>query len=91
LAVSRSGGLAGVGGADDLGQRDPDAKLFRADDPKKPVEVRVELVNSSLASQAVAPIVSDLEMAAPGRTRLDVGSDEAPRLKSAIERARGRV
>lgn len=60
-------------GVNHLGLRDPDAKLFRADDPKKPVEVRVELLNSSLASQAVAPIVSDLEMAAPGRTRLAVG------------------
>jgi len=61
-------------GVNHLGQRDPDAKLFRADDPEKaPVEVRVELVNSSLASQALAPITSDLEMAAPGRTRLDVG------------------
>ena len=39
--------------------------------------MRVELVNSSLASQAVAPIVSDLEMAAPGRTRLDVGRELA--------------
>jgi cytochrome c peroxidase len=61
-------------GVNHLGQRDPDAKLFRADDSQKPVEVRVELVNASLASQAVAPIVSDLEMATPGRTRLDVGS-----------------
>ena len=60
-------------GVNHLGQRDPDAKVFRADDPKNPVEVRVELVNASLASQAVAPIVSDTEMAAPGRTRLDVG------------------
>jgi cytochrome c peroxidase len=64
-------------GVNHLGQRDPDAKLFRADDPKKPVEVRVELTNASLASQAVAPIVSDLEMAAPGRTRLDVGRELA--------------
>ncbi len=61
-------------GANHLGQRDPVAKLFRADDPRHPVEVRVELPNASLASQAVAPIVSDLEMAAPGRTRLDVGA-----------------
>jgi cytochrome c peroxidase len=61
-------------GVNHLGQRDPGAKLFRADDPKNPVEVRVELVNASLASQAVAPIIGDLEMAAPGRTRLDVGS-----------------
>jgi len=65
-------------GVNHLGQRDPDAKLFRADDPKNnPVEVGVELVNSSLASQAVAPIVSDLEMAAPGRTRLDVSRELA--------------
>ena len=60
-------------GVNHLGQRDPDAKVFRADDPKQPVEVRVELGNSSLASQAVAPLISDIEMAAPGRTRLDVG------------------
>jgi cytochrome c peroxidase len=64
-------------GVNHLGERDPNAKLFRADDPKKPVEVRVELVNSSLASQAVAPIVSDLEMAAPGRSRLDVARELA--------------
>jgi cytochrome c peroxidase len=64
-------------GVNHLGQRDPDAKLFRADDPRWPVEVRVELSNASLASQAVAPIVSDLEMAAPGRTRLDVGRELA--------------
>jgi cytochrome c peroxidase len=64
-------------GVNHLGQRDPDAKLFRADDPWSPVEVRVELVNASLASQAVAPIVSDLEMATPGRSRLDVARDLA--------------
>ncbi len=64
-------------GVNHLGRRDPDAKLFRADDPVNPVEVRVELENASLASQAVAPIVSDLEMAAPGRTRLDVGRELA--------------
>jgi cytochrome c peroxidase len=64
-------------GVNHLGQRDPNAKVFRADDPTKPVEVRVELVNSSLASQAVAPIVSTLEMSAFGRTVQDVGSDLA--------------
>lgn len=62
-------------GVNHLGQRDPDARLYSADDPRRPIEVRVELVNSSLASQAVAPIVSDLEMAAPGRTRLDVARE----------------
>lgn len=61
-------------GVNHLGQRDPDAKVFRADDPDNPSEVRVEVENSSLASQAVAPIVSDIEMARPGRTPLDVGA-----------------
>ncbi|HVM96970.1 MAG TPA: cytochrome-c peroxidase, partial [Candidatus Acidoferrales bacterium] len=61
-------------GVNHLGQRDASAKLFRADDPKTPIEVRVEITNASLASQAVAPIVSDLEMAAPERTRLDLGA-----------------
>jgi cytochrome c peroxidase len=61
-------------GVNHLGQRDPSATVFRADDPKTPAEVRVSIENASLASQAVAPIVSDIEMAAPGRTRLDVGS-----------------
>jgi cytochrome c peroxidase len=64
-------------GVNHLGQRDPDSKLFRADDPKNPIEVRVELVDSSLASQAVAPIVNDLEMADPNRTPLDVGRELA--------------
>lgn len=62
-------------GVNHVGERDPGAKVFRADDPQKPVEAYVQLVNSSLASQAVAPIVSDREMAVPGRTRLDLGRD----------------
>ncbi|HEY6122404.1 MAG TPA: cytochrome c peroxidase [Pyrinomonadaceae bacterium] len=66
-------------GVNHLGQRDMNAKLFRADDPRNPIEVRVEILNASLASQAVAPIVSDLEMAAPGRTRLDVARELAKR------------
>ena len=64
-------------GVNHLGRRDPNARVFRANDPKNPVEVRVELINSSLASQAVAPIVSALEMALPGRTVQEVGSELA--------------
>jgi cytochrome c peroxidase len=64
-------------GVNHLGARDPDAKLFRADNASQPAEVRVELHNGSLASQAVAPILSDLEMAAPGRTRLEVANSLA--------------
>src|SRR5688572_12276412 len=60
-------------GVNHLGERDPAARVFRADDPAQPLEVRVALVNSSLASQAVAPIISDIEMAAPGRTAQEVG------------------
>ena len=55
-------------GVNHLGDRDPNARVFRADQPNNPIEVQVRLVNASLASQAVAPIVSDLEMAEPGRT-----------------------
>jgi cytochrome c peroxidase len=62
-------------GVNHLGKRDPNARLYRADNPQNPALVRVELVDSSLASQAVAPIVSDIEMATPGRTRLDVGRE----------------
>ena len=64
-------------GVNHLGQRDPNARVFRADDPRILVEVRVELVNSSLASQAVAPIISTLEMSAPGRTTQEIGSELA--------------
>jgi len=62
-------------GVNHLGMRDPDARVFRAVNPQTLVVTRVELKNSSLASQAVAPIVSDTEMATPGRTRLDVGRE----------------
>src|SRR5262249_45357716 len=64
-------------GVNHFGDRDPSAKVFRADVSSNPLEVAVRLVNSSLASQAVAPIVSDLEMARPGRTALDVGRELA--------------
>ena len=64
-------------GVNHLGERDPGARVFRADDPMRPVKVRVALRSSSLASQAVAPIVSDIEMARPGRTALDIGRELA--------------
>ena len=64
-------------GVNHLGQRDPGAMVLRADHPQNPLDVRVELINSSLASQAVAPIVSSTEMAAPGRTVQDVGRELA--------------
>lgn len=59
-------------GVDHRGARNPNARVARADDPAAPALVQVALVNSSLASQAVAPIVNGFEMAAPGRNLLDV-------------------
>jgi cytochrome c peroxidase len=56
-------------------------------------EVQVALVDSSLASQAVGPIVSEIEMAAPGRTAQDLARDlrkgkNARRLGSRIHGSR---
>ncbi len=55
-------------GVNGLGDLDPDAVVWRADDPRGPVPVRVRLDDSSLASQAVMPVVSNTEMSATGRT-----------------------
>jgi cytochrome c peroxidase len=60
-------------GLNEWGDRDPDARVFRAGNGTLEA-VRVRLVDSSLASQAVAPLVSALEMAADGRTVPDVGN-----------------
>jgi cytochrome c peroxidase len=73
-------------GVNHLGRRDPVARLFRADHPTHLEEVRVELENSSLASQAIAPIVSTLEMAAPGRSLQDVGGDLAATSRKIFKR-----
>ena len=73
-------------GVNHLGRRDPDARLFRADQPTLLEEVAVQLDNSSLASQAVAPIVSTLEMAAPGRSLQDVGSELAKTTRKVFKR-----
>lgn len=70
-------------GVNHLGQRDPNAKVVRANSMTSLAEVRVELTVSSLASQAVAPIVSELEMAAPGTTPAEIlrNAAKAPRAK----------
>ena len=73
-------------GVNHLGARDPDARLLRADHPNYLEEVRVELDNASLASQAVAPIVSSLEMAAPGRSTQDVGAELARTTRKIFKR-----
>ena len=55
-------------GVNGLGDLDPAAVVWRADDPREPVPVHVRLEDSSLASQAVMPVVSTTEMSAEGRT-----------------------
>lgn len=61
-------------GVNPLGARDPEARVM-ASVGGTLVEVPVALVNSSLASQAVGPIVSEIEMAEPGRTAQDIARD----------------
>ena len=73
-------------GVNHLGRRDPDARLYRADHPNQLEEVRVEVDNASLASQAVAPIVSSLEMAAPDRSGQDVGAELARTTRKIFKR-----
>ena len=60
-------------GVNGLGDRDPNARVFRADNPSNPVPVIVRLEDSSLASQAVGPPVNHFEMSAAGRTMQDLG------------------
>ncbi|MGE0643531.1 MAG: cytochrome-c peroxidase [Nitrospira sp.] len=60
-------------GVNEMGDRDPNARIFRADNPTSPIPVQVRLEDSSLASQAVGPPVSPDEMSARGRTMRDIG------------------
>jgi cytochrome c peroxidase len=60
-------------GVNGLGDRDPSACVFRADQPQAPLPVAVRLEDSSLASQAVMPLLSNIEMSADGRRLPDLG------------------
>lgn len=55
------------------GNRDTEAKVFRATSPNKLEAVKLTINNASLASQAIGPPLSDFEMSATGRTFPDVG------------------
>lgn len=65
-------------GVNHQGARDPGARVARADDPAAPALIAIAIANGSLASQAVAPLLSDLEMAAPGTRMLDVARRVLP-------------
>ena len=60
-------------GVNGLGDRDPTARVYRADNPGNPLPVTIRLEDSSLASQAVGPPVNHFEMSAAGRTMQDLG------------------
>lgn len=60
-------------GANPFGRRDPSAGAWKADKSGKLSKVRVDLSNSSLASQAVGPPGSDFEMSCGGRNFAQIG------------------
>ena len=60
-------------GVNSFGSRDADAMVWKADANKKVSQVKIHLDNASLASQAVAPALSNLEMSASGRTFPELG------------------
>ena len=60
-------------GVNPFGARDPDAYVLQASTPTQMAEVQVRLRYSSLASQAVGPPLSDVEMSASGRSFADLG------------------
>jgi len=60
-------------GSSGLGERDPDAGVWVINDRHEPEKVRLKLVNSSLASQAVAPPLNATEMSCENRRLSDLG------------------
>lgn len=60
-------------GVNPFGSRDPDAFLYKKGADGKLVKTTVSLKNSSLASQAVGPVLSFEEMSAKGRPFAKVG------------------
>ena len=60
-------------GVNPFGARDPNAFVYKKDANGKLVKTKVSLNNSSLASQAVGPVLSFEEMSAQGRPFAKVG------------------
>lgn len=61
-------------GVNQWGDRDQSAMVLKAIDPSTLMKTQVRLINSSLASQAVAPVLSAQEMSADGRTGPDLAN-----------------
>ena len=60
-------------GVNPFGDRDTNAKVFQAISTSTYITPRIRIVNASLASQAVGPVLNTVEMSAAGRTFPDVG------------------
>lgn len=76
-------------GVDSLGERNPNAVLYRATNPAKIAPVTVRIPNASLASQAVAPPLSSFEMSADGRAFIEIGDKLATDARGAHGIGRG--
>ena len=74
-------------GVNHLGDADPDARVYRADDPRRPLPVAVRLPQSSLASQALGPPLS-LEMSGQGRTLAEIAAKLARGTRDTERRVR---
>jgi cytochrome c peroxidase len=62
-----------LNGVSNLGLKDQNAVVIKAVKPNQLEEVKIQLENSSLASQAVGPPVSAIEMSGTGRIIPDIG------------------
>lgn len=66
-------------GVNPFGKRDPNAFVLKSTSPSQPpINVKVSLQNSSLASQAVGPPLSSFEGSADGRTFKEIGKKFGP-------------
>lgn len=75
-------------GVNGLGDGDPGARVYRADDPRTPLPVAVRLERSSLASQALLPPVNDVEMSAHGRGFAEIAAQFARGTRDVERRVR---
>jgi len=66
-------------GRSPFGQRDQQAQIYWADSPRSVAMRTLALTNASLASQAVGPVLSSVEMSFAGRSWPDVGRRLLPR------------
>lgn len=77
-------------GVNPFGARDANAKVVKATKPNRLEEVKISLKNSSLASQAVGPPLSDFEMSATGRTFEEIGQKFRKGKKNKLPRELGK-